>query len=211
MPLILLASYFAAVLVGGFLGFIVADIRLVATLFDHDGMKHLPILKWGSSKRKIKNTMLRYDKNFSFDKFEGQLVSLVRMAVLAEKPDELACYRADAREPLFSDILEMTYTNGICLNGIRMEGNIMHMSVRTWWVNHYEEHGKVKKSGDCIDVTFRRNVEKQEAPGFSITSVSCPGCGGSFDAVRQKKCPYCGSEYHMEEESWVIEQMHLIR
>ena len=60
----------------------------------------------------------------------------------------------------FSDILEMTYTNGICLNGIRMEGNIMHMSVRTWWVNHYEEHGKVKKSGDCIDVTFRRNVEK---------------------------------------------------
>lgn len=211
LPLILLSSYFAAVLVGGFLGFIVADIRLVATLFDHDGMKHLPILKWGSSKRKIKNTMLRYDKNFSFDKFEGQLVSLVRMAVLAEKPEELACYRADAREPLFSDILEMTYTNGICLNGICMEGNIMHMSVRTWWVNHYEEHGKVKKSGDCIDVTFRRNVEKQEAPGFSITSVSCPGCGGSFDAVRQKKCPYCGSEYHMEEESWVIEQMHLIR
>lgn len=105
----------------------------------------------------------------------------------------------------------MTYTNGICLNGIRMEGNTMHMSVRTWWVNHYEEHGKVKKSGDCIDVTFRRNVAKQEAPGFSITSVSCPGCGGSFDAVRQKKCPYCGREYHMEEESWVIEQMHLIR
>ena len=55
----------------------------------------------------------------------------------------------------------------------------MHMSVRTWWVNHYEEHGKVKKSGDCIDVTFRRNVEKQEAPGFSITSVSCP-----FDPVK---------------------------
>lgn len=110
--------------------------------------------------------MLRYDKNFSFDKFEGQLVSLVRMAVLAEKPEELACYRADAREPLFSDILEMTYTNGICLNGIRMEGNIMHMSVRTWWVNHYEEHGKVKKSGDCIDVTFRRNVENRKHLDF---------------------------------------------
>ena len=60
----------------------------------------------------------------------------------------------------------MTYTNGICLNGIRMEGNIMHMSVRTWWVNHYEEHGKVKKSGDCIDVTFRRNVEKQKHLDF---------------------------------------------
>lgn len=211
LPLCLFSSYFAALLVGGFLGFIIADIRLVATLFDRDGMKHLSPFKWSSSKRKIKNTMLRYDKNFSFDKFEGQLVALVRMAVLAEKPEDLACYRANAREPLFSDILEMTYTNGVCLNGIRQEGEVMHLSVRTWWVNYYEEHGKVKKSGDCIDVTFRRNIAKPEAPGFSITSVSCPGCGGSFDAVRQKKCPYCGNEYHMDEESWVIEEMHLIR
>lgn len=76
------------------------------------------------------------------------------MAVLAEKPEELACYRADAREPLFSDILEMTYTNGICLNGIRMEGNIMHMSVRTWWVNHYEEHGKVKRAVTALMLHF---------------------------------------------------------
>lgn len=76
LPLILLASYFAAVLVGGFLGFIVADIRLVATLFDHDGMKHLPILKWGSSKRKIKNTMLRYDKNFLLTNLKDSLFHL---------------------------------------------------------------------------------------------------------------------------------------
>ena len=73
--------------------------------------------------------MLKYDKNFSFDKFEGQLVALVRMAVMAEKP------------------------------------------------------------------------------GFSITFVSCPDCGGSFDAVRQRICPYCGKEYHMENESWIIEKM----
>ena len=69
----------------------------------------------------------------------------------------------------------------------------------------------MNKSGDCIDGRFRRNVDIQVGPGFSITSVSCPGCGDSLDAVWQKKCPYCGSEYHMEEESWVIEQMHLIR
>lgn len=50
-----------------------------------------------------------------------------------------------------------------------------------------------------------------EPPGFSITSVACPNCGGSFDAVRQKVCPYCGSEYHMENEGWVIEDMRLIR
>lgn len=211
LPLVLVSSYAGAVFVGGFLGFLLADIRLLASLFDRDGMKHLSAIKWSSSKRKIKNTMLRYDKNFSFDKFEGQLISLLRMAVFSEEPEKLACYRAGTREPLFSDIVEMTYTNGLCLNGIRMEGNVMHMSLRTWWVNDYEQNGKIKKSGDCIDVTFKKNMAKQEAPGFSITSVSCKGCGGSFDAVRQRKCPYCGKEYQMEDESWVIEKMHLIR
>ena len=49
------------------------------------------------------------------------------------------------------------------------------------------------------------------AIGFSITSVACPHCGGSFDAVRQKICPYYGSTYHMENEGWVIEEMKLIR
>ena len=35
--------------------------------------------------------------------------------------------------------------------------------------------------------------------------------GGIVYHLIMMKCPYCGSEYHMEEESWVIEQMHLIR
>ena len=93
------------------------------------GMKHISLLKWTSSKRKITNTMLKYDKKFSFDKFEGQLVALVRMAVLAEKPENLACYAAGTRDAQFADILEMTYTNGLCLNKLWLEGDQMHMSI----------------------------------------------------------------------------------
>lgn len=89
--------------------------------------------------------MLKYDKKFSFDKFEGQLVALVRMAVLAEKPENLACYAAGTRDAQFADILEMTYTNGLCLNKLWLEGDQMHMSIRTWWINYYENDGKIKK------------------------------------------------------------------
>ena len=210
LPLILLNSYLATVLVGGFLGYIIADIRLVAALFDRGGMKHISLWKWIRSKKKITRTMQKYDRNFSFDKFEGQLVALIRMAVMAKEPENLACYCAKGRDAAFSDIVEMTYTNGICLNKIRMEGDLMHLSLRTWWINYYEENGKIRKNGDCIDVTFVKNIRKPEAPGFSITSVSCDSCGGSFDAVRQKACPYCGKEYHMEKESWMIEKMKLI-
>lgn len=102
----------------------------------------------------------------------------------------------------------MTYTSATCLKHIRMEGSILHMSLRTWWVNYSENRGKVRKTGDCIDVEVSRNVAVMEPPGFSITSVSCSNCGGSFDAVRQKICPYCGSVYHMENEGWVSNAKH---
>ena len=211
LPVMLLQSYLAALLVGGFLGYIIADVRLIAGVLDRDGMKHISMWKWMSSKRKITHTMQKYDRNFSFDKFEGQLVALIRMAVMAENPENLACYHANEREAEFSNILEMTYTNGICLNKIWLEGDLMHISLRTWWVNYHGKDGKIRKTGDCIDATFVKNIRNQETPGFSITSVSCDSCGGSFDAVRQKTCPYCGKEYHMENESWMMEEMRLVR
>lgn len=54
-------------------------------------------------------------------------------------------------------------------------------------------------------------VKRKESPGFSITLVNCNNGGGCFDAVCQRNCPYYGSEYHMEDEGWVIEDTKLIR
>lgn len=211
LPAKLAVSFFAAGFGGGILGYFLAALRLLFSAFDRDGMKHVSVFKWSSSKKKITNYMRRYDSNFSFDKFEGQVVALIRMAVFAEHPERLACYRGGQRDAGFDDILEMTYTNATCLKDMRMEGDILHMSLRTWWVNYSEHQGKVGKTGDCIDVELSRNVSAIEPPGFSITSVACPNCGGSFDAVRQKICPHCESEYHMENEGWVIDNMRLIR
>lgn len=211
LPAKLAACFFAADFCGGGIGLILVDLRLLFSLFDRDGMKHVSLLKWSNSKKKITNIMKEYDPNFSFDKFEGQIVALVRMAVFAEQPENLACYRGGQRDERFADILEMTYTNATCLRHVRMEGSILHMSLRTWWINYSEHQGKVRKIGDCIDVELSRNVAVMEPAGFSITSVACPSCGGSFDAVRQKVCPYCGGEYHMENAAWVIDDMRLIR
>lgn len=109
------------------------------------------------------------------------------------------------------DIVEMTYTKGMCLQNVVQKGNMLYLLLRTWWINYSEKDGKVIKTGDCIDTVLSRNVSRQEPPRFSITSVNCHSCGGSFDAVRQRNCPYCGSEYHMEDEGWVVEDMKLVR
>ena len=32
----------------------------------------------------------------------------------------------------------------------------------------------------------------------------CPNCGASFDATREKYCPYCHSPYHIQNYDWVV-------
>ncbi len=211
IPVLLAAIFFGTLFLGGFLGYILGAVLLVLVQFDTDGQKSISPIKWARTKSKITSTLRKYDPVFSYDKFEGQLVSLIRMATFADRPEELACYRGEKREPRFDDILEMTYTNGTILRKITRDGNKLILSLRTFWVNYSESNGTVNKTGDCIDVVVSRDITKQEKPGFSITSVQCESCGGSFDAVRQRCCPYCGSEYHMENEGWIIEDMKLVR
>ena len=211
IPVLLAATFFGTLFLGGFLGYILGAVLLVLVQFDTDGQKSISPIKWARTKSKITSTLRKYDPVFSYDKFEGQLVSLIRMATFADRPEELACYRGEKREPHFDDILEMTYTNGTILRKITRDGNKLILSLRTYWVNYCESNGTVNKTGDCIDVVVSRDITKQENPGFSITSVQCENCGGSFDAVRQRCCPYCGNEYHMENEGWIIEDMKLVR
>ena len=216
IPIALFTAYLTALICGGVGGFVITSIMMIGSLFQRDGMKHLPLFWTLRSKSRIKGIMKRVDPNFSYDKFEGQMVALIRMAVFAKDVQNLTAYCGGKRDERFENILEMTYTNGMCLKKVRREGSFLHLTLRTWWINYSlspdEEKGnRIIKTGDLIDVTFGRNPAHREMPGFSITSVNCRSCGGSFDAVRQRKCPYCGTEYHMEEDYWVIEDMKLIR
>lgn len=210
-PLALFGSYFTALLGGGIFGLLLSNILLIGMLFDRDGRKRIPMFRSLAAKGTIKRALSQYDPYFSFEKFEGQIISLIRMTVFAKDPAALTAYKADTLDTRFQDIIEMTHISSFVVKHIEQKGNILRMTLRTWWINYNDVNGKIKKTGDCIDVTISKDVSHTETPGFSITSVNCHNCGGSFDAVRQHTCPYCQTEYHMEQENWVVEDMQLIR
>lgn len=210
-PLALFSSYFAALLVGGLFGLIISNVILLFTAFNQDGRKRIPFFKSITAKGKITRTMRQYDRNFSIDKFEGQIISLIRMVVFANNSANLTACKATTLDPRFQNIVEMTHISTFVVKRIRKENNLLHMTLRTWWINYNDIDGKIKKTGDCIDITISKDISHAETPGFSITSVNCRNCGGSFDAVRQRICPYCQTEYHMEYDNWVVEDMQLLR
>lgn len=80
----------------------------------------------------------------------------------AKDVQNLTAYCGGKRDERFENILEMTYTNGMCLKKVRREGSFLHLTFRTWWINYSlspdEEKGnRIVKTGDLIDVTFGRN------------------------------------------------------
>lgn len=203
-------AYLVGAMGGGFFGLIFADIVLMISASNRDGMCHIPMFKYIGAKSRIGNVVKQYDSSFLYEKFEGQVVSLIKMAVFTEDPDNLASYQPTVRNPQFDRIVDMIYGGVMILQEAHMSGNMLFMTIRTWWCNYAYENGKIEKRGDLIDVTIMRNVANMQAPGFSISAVGCPQCGGSFDAVRQRNCPFCGTAYHMENENWVIADMKLL-
>lgn len=203
-------AYLVGAMGGGFFGLIFADIVLMISASNRDGMRHIPMFKYIGAKSRIGNVVKQYDSSFLYEKFEGQVVSLIKMAVFTENPDNLASYQPTVRNPQFDRIVDMIYGGVMILREAHMSGNMLFMTIRTWWCNYAYENGKIEKRGDLIDVTIMRNVANMQAPGFSISAVGCPQCGGSFDAVRQRNCPFCGTAYHMENENWVIADMKLL-
>lgn len=203
-------AYLVGAMGGGFFGLIFADIVLMISASNRDGMCHIPMFKYIGAKSRIGNVVKQYDSSFLYEKFEGQVVSLIKMAVFTEDPDNLASYQPTVRDPQFDRIVDMIYGGVMILQEAHMSGNMLFMTIRTWWCNYAYENGKIEKRGDLIDVTIMRNVANMQAPGFSILAVGCPQCGGSFDAVRQRNCPFCGTAYHMENENWVIADMKLL-
>lgn len=92
------------------------------------------------------------------------------MAVFSEHPENLASYRANGRDKRFDDIVDMTYISALMVKKLDINGPIIRMTLRTWWINYSEIAGEIKKTGDCIDVSLSRNISSPEPPGFSITS-----------------------------------------
>lgn len=209
IPASLIMSYFVTLIFGGITGLMLSSVLLIIKQFNRDGRKRIPFWSYVTAKGKISRAFAPYDPVFSFEKFEGQIIALIRMTVLADHPENLAFYRGSSFDPYFQDIIEMTYMQALTVNDIHMEGSELCLNLRTWWINYSEHDGAINRRGDCIDVSLRRNTAYMEPPGFSITSVHCPACGASFDSVRQRICPYCGNEYHMENAGFIIEKLEL--
>lgn len=67
--------------------------------------------------------------------------------------------------------------------------------------------GKIKQKEEKIRLRMYHRAEFPVNRSLSIAKVQCPNCGGSFDARKEKCCPYCDQPYDAGINDWIVTEI----
>lgn len=144
----------------------------------------------------------KYDPEFSSEYFRDKIMSLFKMAVYSKGAEELACCRCQCPDKA-ADIIEAQLFN-FNINGCSIKDRVCDAEVTLFLDCLHYTNGKIESKTDKFRMSLRKHIKNPTELGFSFAAVSCPSCGGSFDARHVKACPYCNTEYLHEEHDWVV-------
>ena len=198
---------------GGFCGAVFAFIFYMATSYVllvkalRLAGKSLKLLGGINTRKKLLKAMEQVDPGFSFELFEGKILGKLRAIAFSEKRDDLSIYSGDEDLSYLDDIIKMSYRGAIQLKRFRNEGGYSKIKLRAFMTDTYargDKGDKIKLKDETFEVECERKSEGNFDLGFTVHAVKCRTCQGSFDAMHRKACPYCGKEYDLAEDDWVI-------
>lgn len=196
---------FRAVLKGGFYGLLFRFAILfvqatVLVIMDERMLRDLGKPK-DSDAQAISNRLKRL--NCDQDAMFLEIGRLRDSIIFADDPMRLTRYEGPPLQPEFSRIAWIEREAVHVVKGLQETEDKLILTIgchlRYWAV---ENGVPVKKKGRFY-LTAEHGKDCPFNPGFSIRVVTCASCGGSFDALTEKHCPYCGTEYDMR-NTWVI-------
>ena len=199
-------------LLTGFLGFICFYLFL-SFFFAIFMMAHLAgqavstadIASASLTKNSLTQAMQRFDPEFSYELFEGKVMSLFRAIAFSEDRTNMSIYRGDPNIPDIDNLIDIDYRGAMkYLNSRIQDGDNLVLLVRLYLYTTYLINGKIVQRKEDFNMTLVKKLTAQENYGFSIHAVNCKSCAASFDAMHVLQCPTCGTPYKLEEEDWVV-------
>ena len=159
--------------------------------------------KTGSSLRFCRK-MKTLDPTFSTEYFRDKSLSLLKIMLYSRNPQELTVCRCEQPLPeKIREIIDTTYCNsGVDKYSIR--DGVCDVTLTFYMDSLHYRDGRIRPKSDKIRMSLRKVIQKPTDLGFSVTAVTCPTCGASFDAARVRACPFCGNAYPLEENDWVV-------
>ncbi len=153
--------------------------------------------------------MRKLDPTFSTEYFRDKSMSLMKLMLYSENPQELTICRCSHPIPeKLREIVDVRCQNS-GINDYSIRDGVCDVSLTFYTDSLHFRDGKVFPKSDRIYMRLRKVIKKPTDLGFSVTAVTCPSCGASFDAEKVRDCPFCGNTYPLEENEWVVTDIRI--
>ncbi len=162
------------------------------------------------SRSRFETRMKRISPEFSYEYFTSKTLSLIKTAVFSENENELMFYEGEKLDPRMKDIIDLNYGGALGCKDFREEGNTVSVVTKGYFDVLYATEEKVFFKKQIFSATLKRRTDIPVNFNFSMTKIECPACGASFDAIKNKNCPYCGTGYNMITDDWVLSELKYI-
>ena len=192
---------------GAFLGYVVGVFSIFFEVIVRAIASIPTIIKYGTAKRRLPNFMRRYSPDFSSDRFIGKLISMLNIIVYNEELDNCALYCGKPIEDNLSDIIDMSYNGTVDVRECYEKDGYLYINLKMYMDVVSCKDGKIRSNNKKFHMTVCRSATAPEDYGFTVKAIKCRGCGGSFDATKEKHCPFCSREYSIKDYDWVITEL----
>lgn len=156
------------------------------------------------AKKQLTELMKQYDPGFTFEYFFGKVQALLKIIIFTDDRNGLAIYDGPLENCSFDNLIDAQFDGAVSLKGSRIEGQYCYLDLNVYMTDVYCSGDKLHRKPDLFQIGLCRNISRPVDYGFSIKQVNCKNCGGSFDATRERFCPYCNSRYDLREDDWII-------
>ncbi len=198
-----------AAVVGTFLGYVVGVFSIFFEMIVRAIASIPDIIKYGTAKRRLPNFMRRYSPDFSSDRFVGKLISMLNIIVYSEDIDNCALYCGKPIVDNLSDIIDMSYNGIIDVRECVEKSGYLYINLNMDMNVVSCKDGKISSGSRKFCMTVCRSASAPEDYGFNVKAIKCHSCGGSFDATKEKHCPFCSTEYSIKDYDWVVTDFKL--
>lgn len=166
-----------------------------------------PIADNLKTKKKIVDLLHGFDPSFSYEYFVQKLISQLKIIVFSDDRSNLAFFSSNNSLAELDEILDMDFDSHIELNSYNVDNGICSLDINLYMDDIHYSNSKILRKHDCFRMVLKKNVTVPENLGFTIKSVNCKTCGGSFDATKLRTCPFCNSEYDAKHDTWMIQSI----
>ena len=195
-----------AAIVSPFYGAVYGGMFLVGCMVA-ESVRSAPITLTFHTHKIFEEEMKKHGQDFMTQYFIGKTVSKLKTVIFSSDPSVLPFYTGPALPSDMKDIVDIIFRGGLAFKDVQVSDNVAHVDADIYTEVLSEKDEKVERKNRIFHVKMAKNLSTKTSLDFSIKKLQCDSCGASFDAYKNKICPFCGSEYKMLDSDWIIESV----